>query len=289
MRQLSLVPIIVIALSAVAVCPSLAADTSDGSSMDTLSAYLHARHLPLVEARQLTDDSGHESVLLYGFVATDLGKRDAEDDARDYLDDPDITITNQIKVRPELLTLGRSGSGPDASSEVPDDLASTPEDSSAQMASQTQDFPDQVGNIQDYANQEQQDEYLLSTGSLSGGLPLAMVIIGSGAIFPPLGPPVIYGPHWYGFPPYRYPGFGMPPQRVTVFNPSPFGGFPSPPGPLAVYPPAFPAGPTPRFPATGGYPPSFGRTIGPAFGGFSSGFHGGFHGFSGSGFGGGRR
>jgi hypothetical protein len=297
MRQLSLILIIAFALSVAAVSVSSAAD-SDGAD-DSLSAYLHARRLPLVEARQITDDRGVESVLLYGFVATENGKRDAEDETRDFLDDPDITILNRIKVRPELLTLGRSNadsstaSAPDETgtdeigNPVPDDLGNAPDQGSAPAAtSQPQDYPQQLGSIQDYANQQQEDEYLLSNGSLPGGLPLALVIIGSGAIFPPMAPPTIFGPGYYGgFPPtiYHYPGFPQPP---IALNPPPFG-FPSPPGPI-YYPPGFPAGPTPHFPATGGYPPSFGRTISPVFGGFP-GFHGGFSGFHGGGFGGGRR
>jgi hypothetical protein len=286
MRQLCLMLIIALALSAAAVCASLAADPGDEAN-DTLSAYLHARRLPLVEARQITDDRGAESVLLYGYVATDYGKRDAEDEARDYLDDPDITIINRIKVRPELLTLGKSGADSNASSAaVPDDLDGAAQDSSPQAATQTQNIPDQLGTVQDYANQEQEDEYLLSNGALPGGIPLAMVIIGSGAIFPPITPPIIFGPRYYSFPPiyYRYPGVGFPQPPVVGFVPPPNFGFPSAPAPVA-YPP-FPAGPAPRFPATGGFPPSFGRTIGPAFGGFS-GFHGGFSG--GHGFGGGHR
>jgi hypothetical protein len=70
--------------------------------------YLHANCLPLVEARTIVNASG-SSVLLYGYVATDFGKRDAEDQTRDFIDDPDVTITNRIVVRPELLTMGTPG------------------------------------------------------------------------------------------------------------------------------------------------------------------------------------
>ncbi len=45
-------------------------------------------------------------MLLYGYVATDFGKRDAEDQTNDFMDDPDITIINRILLRPELLTMG---------------------------------------------------------------------------------------------------------------------------------------------------------------------------------------
>lgn len=73
---------------------------------DHLCVYLHTRRLPLVEARTIINDSGERSLLLYGFVATDYGKQDAEVKARDFVEDPDITIVNRIVVRPELLTMG---------------------------------------------------------------------------------------------------------------------------------------------------------------------------------------
>jgi hypothetical protein len=48
-------------------------------------------------------------VLLYGYVATDFGKFDAEVQTSDFMNDPDVTITDRIVVRPELLTMGTPG------------------------------------------------------------------------------------------------------------------------------------------------------------------------------------
>ena len=98
-----------------------ALDNGDGSA-DTLSAYLHAHRLPLVEAR-IVSNNGQRTLMLYGYVATSYGKRDAEDQARDYMDDPDIDIVNRIKVRPELLTMGTNNSGTAAATlDAPPDL-----------------------------------------------------------------------------------------------------------------------------------------------------------------------
>jgi len=186
---------------------ALAAD--DGST-DTLSVYLHAHRLPLVEARMLTGDRGERSVLLYGFVATDYGKRDAEDQARDFLDDPDISIINRIKVRPELLTLGRPANDYNSETGTQPTSAENDSDSADHTATQTQDFPDVIGSSEDYSNQERDAELLMSNGAAVGGIPLALAILGSGAVFPPVIPDPIY----YNRIP---PGFG--PPRSVVFPP----------------------------------------------------------------------
>ena len=107
MRRLCLILVAAIFGVGLGFANGFAADTGDGAA-DTLSAYLHGRRLPLVEARMVTNESGQRSLMLYGFVATDYGKRDAEDQARDFMDDPDVEIINHIKVRPELLTLERA-------------------------------------------------------------------------------------------------------------------------------------------------------------------------------------
>jgi len=265
---------------------ALAAD--DGST-DTLSVYLHAHRLPLVEARMLTGDRGERSVLLYGFVATDYGKRDAEDQARDFLDDPDISIINRIKVRPELLTLGRPANDYNSETGTQPTSAENDSDSADHTATQTQDFPDVIGSSEDYSNQERDAELLMSNGAAVGGIPLALAILGSGAVFPPVIPdPIYYNRIPPGFGPPRSVVFPPPlvvsaPPVIVVpprWNPPPvvYRGFP-PPGP-GYFPSPFPAGPTPMFPATGGAPP-FGSTVNPGFGGYAGpGFatHGGFDG-----------
>jgi hypothetical protein len=103
-----------------------AAAEADDPAYDPLSDYLHANRLPLVEARTIVNASGERSVLLYGYVATDFGKRGAEDQARNFMDDPDVTITNGIVVRPELLTMrtpGNSNSSADGTEPGADNAA----------------------------------------------------------------------------------------------------------------------------------------------------------------------
>jgi len=267
-----------------------ALDNGDGSA-DTLSAYLHAHRLPLVEAR-IVSNNGQRTLMLYGYVATSYGKRDAEDQARDYMDDPDIDIVNRIKVRPELLTMGTNNSGTAAATlDAPPDLdsdgnAATPGQEQTASVPAPADFPDTIGNPQDYANQERDDEFLLSNGVGFSGAPLAMVILGSGAIMPPLTPPFAVPPMYQRtWPPVAYqPPVMFPPPPVIVVRPpvyqppNQFAGFPGRfPG---YYPSPYPAGPTPMFPATGGMPPSFGfpSAVGPGFN------PGGFNGFAGHGF-----
>jgi hypothetical protein len=286
MYRLCLIVIAALIVGGLSVKGVSATEAGDGS-MDTLSAYLHGHRLPLVEARMITNDSAERTLMLYGFVATEYGKRDAEDQARDYLDDPDIQIVNRIKIRPALLTLGTqsspAASTASAESAPPDAL----DDNAAEAAVQTQDFPDQIGDLQAYANQERDDEALMNNGISAGGIPLALVIIGSGAIFSPISP----GPVYYnGFPPGVRPPivFSSPPIVMrNSFNPPPYvaRGF----GP--AFPSPFPAGPVPMFPATGGFPAFGGAPVSRGFGGFGAsgfnhgGFGGGFGGFGG-GFGG---
>jgi len=82
-----------------------AASGADGPVSDPVSDYLHANRLPLVVARTIVTASGERSELLYGYVATDVGKLDAEEQTQDFMDDPDVPNIDRIVVRPELLTM----------------------------------------------------------------------------------------------------------------------------------------------------------------------------------------
>jgi len=254
----------------------------DGSN--TLSAYLHAHSLPLVEAQMVTGEHGARSILLYGYVATEYGKNDAENQARDYVDDPDVTIVNRIKVTPELLTLGTQNTNPDAAAQSGPDATDDQADASADEAIQTQGFPDVIGDRAAYANQEQDAESALNSGIMTGGIPLAMVILGSGAIFPPINPPIFRGPSYY-HPPMVF----APAPPVIVYRPFPPSpsGFRPYPGYAPGFPSPFPAGPAPINPAFGEFrSPAFTAHSLSGFGGSfqGGGFGGGIHG--GGGFGG---
>ncbi len=69
---------------------------------DQLTYYLQGHRLPLVGAQVASAASGSHKVILYGYVATAHGKRDAADKARRFLNDPNAEIDNRIVVSPEL-------------------------------------------------------------------------------------------------------------------------------------------------------------------------------------------
>ncbi len=73
----------------------------------TLTDYFKTHELPLVGANVVDDKDGRQ-VILYGFVATPLGKADAEAQARRIFRDPKVVVVNRIAVRPELLTMDKS-------------------------------------------------------------------------------------------------------------------------------------------------------------------------------------
>ena len=107
MRRIWLICVAVILLArAASIC---AAAEGYAPASDPLSDYLHANGLPLVEAQTIVNASGERSVLLYGYVATDFGKFDAEDQTIDFMNDPDVMITDRIVVRSELLTMVTPG------------------------------------------------------------------------------------------------------------------------------------------------------------------------------------
>lgn len=82
-------------------------EVRSGYSMDTaqssaLTSFLKANRLPLVRAQVFTSTSGNRQVVLYGFVATELGKQNAVIRSRRYLRAPNLQVINRIAVRPEL-------------------------------------------------------------------------------------------------------------------------------------------------------------------------------------------
>jgi hypothetical protein len=89
----------------------------DQNASDSVTKYLHKHRLPMVGA-QITNGASGRQMMLYGFVATNFGKQDAETKARQSLHDPTIPIVNSIRVNPQLHHLKKH----DAASE--DDQAS---------------------------------------------------------------------------------------------------------------------------------------------------------------------
>ena len=85
---------------------TVAGGTIDSPQSQGLSDYLKAHSLPLVGAQVVTSSSGGKQVILFGFVASDFGKTDAEQKARHYLKDPTLVVDNRIKISPELAGSG---------------------------------------------------------------------------------------------------------------------------------------------------------------------------------------
>jgi len=81
----------------------------DQDSSAALTKYLHKHRLPLVGAQVQRDDSGDPQVHLYGFVATDAGKSDAERKSQRFLGVAGIPITNSIQVNPSINSHGADG------------------------------------------------------------------------------------------------------------------------------------------------------------------------------------
>jgi hypothetical protein len=121
---------------------TVAGGTIDSPQSEALSDYLKHHSLPLVGAQVVTSPSGGKQVILFGFVASDFGKADAEQKARKYLKDQSIVVDNRIKISPELAGGGSSGSTVNG---VP---------SANAMPTGGTDPYGSSGSIQDYQNNE---------------------------------------------------------------------------------------------------------------------------------------
>jgi hypothetical protein len=122
---------------------TVAGGTIDSPQSQGLSDYLKHHSLPLVGAQVVTSPSGGKQVILFGFVASDFGKTDAEQKARHYLKDSSLVVDNRIKISPELA--GAHGSSGSSSNGLPPDNM---------MPSSSTDPYASSGSIQDYQNNE---------------------------------------------------------------------------------------------------------------------------------------
>jgi hypothetical protein len=123
--------------------------TIDSSQSQGLSDYLKHHSLPLVGAQVVTSPSGGRQAILFGFVATDYGKTDAEQKARNYLKDPTLVVDNRIKISPELAN-SKGGSTPNPAPSYQSPSGTT--DPYASTGSGT-------GSVQDYQNNMPPDAY----------------------------------------------------------------------------------------------------------------------------------
>lgn len=112
----------------------------DRAQSTVLTGYLEKNRLPLVGARVFTDSSGNRRVILYGFVATDFGKRDAVIKTRSHMGDPALPVVNRIIVRLELLSRPQNGN-----------ISSSP---SPAVPSSSDSYSDtELGSVQSYLSQ----------------------------------------------------------------------------------------------------------------------------------------
>lgn len=92
--------------------------TVDKAASEALTNYLRQNRLPLVGAQIGTAPSGARRLVLYGYVATDVGKSDAESKALANLGSPRPEVVNRIVIKPEIAQMksgGEAGSQADGS------------------------------------------------------------------------------------------------------------------------------------------------------------------------------
>jgi hypothetical protein len=144
----------------------------DSPQSQGLSDYLKHHQLPLVGAQVVTSASGGRQVILFGFVASDFGKTDAEQKARHYLKDQSVVVDNRIKISPELAG-SKGGSAGSTVNGVP---------SANAMPSDGTDPYAESGGIQDYQNNQPPDAYAYQSQGqqyqqYSGPPPSAMTLL----------------------------------------------------------------------------------------------------------------
>ncbi len=213
--------------------PVMAAEAPvpDTAESARLTDYLHAHRLPLVGAQVLDSDNGR-SVLLYGYTATDFGKRDAANKARRFLRDSSVAVDNHILVRPELLSM--KSSAPAFAS--PENSGGESPDVRAYKDQQQQEAQQQYLNQQQqaYVNQGSAASNMATMSNLASllipllGMGLGVGIgggssgFGLGAYGSPFGG---YSAAPYGSPYGGYP-YGATPYGPGPYPPSPYGAYP---------------------------------------------------------------
>jgi hypothetical protein len=99
----------------------------DQGTSDALTKYLHMSELPMVTAQFSTSPGGSKQLILTGFVATQFGRNDAERIANAYLNDPSVSIVDQILLDPHV-----------------EDLRAPPGSSAAASGTQSPSSPDKL-------------------------------------------------------------------------------------------------------------------------------------------------
>ncbi len=198
--------------------------TIDSSQSQGLSDYLKHHQLPLVGGQVVTSPSGGKQAILFGFVATDYGKTDAEQKARNYLKDPAMVVDNRIKVSPELAN-SKDGSTPN-----PAPSYSSPDSTDPYATGSVQDYqnnlpPDANAYQQQGRYQQQYQQYGGGYGGgSSSGLMMMMSLLGmfGGGGIGVGGGGGSYGGFSSGYSPYSSYGGGYP-NYPSYPPPSAFG------------------------------------------------------------------
>jgi len=193
----------------------------DSDQSARLTDFLHSHHLPLVGAQVLNSPGGGQSVLLYGYTATELGKSNAEKRTRLFLKDSEVPITNRIRVRPELASMHSPSAAPPPASAAPPAAAGIPPESGemggvdSYQNQQANDAQQQYANqqAQQYQNQQAQ-QYMNQQNSAAGLASTLLPLIGMGLA-------IGLGGGGSGFGMGVQPGFG---------SSNPYGGYGNPYG-----------------------------------------------------------
>jgi hypothetical protein len=102
------IAIVAIATPRTAIAQSFTVDTT---ASEALTNYLRQNRLPLVGAQIGAASTGARRLVLYGYVATEVGKSDAENKAIAHLGGTRPEVVNRIVIQPEIAKMKSSGHG----------------------------------------------------------------------------------------------------------------------------------------------------------------------------------
>jgi hypothetical protein len=110
---------IMIAVVALVAPPTALAQnyTVDTAASESLTNYLRQNRLPLVGAQIGASATGSRRLVLYGYVATQQGKNDAESKAVAYLGTPQPEVIDRIVIQPEIAKMRSGGQSGDSSAD----------------------------------------------------------------------------------------------------------------------------------------------------------------------------
>lgn len=228
--------------------PNLSGMVVDKDASLALTAHFQRNRLPLVGGQVLRNPStGQRAVVLYGYVATDRGKSDAQRQAEDYINDPEVDVENRVVVDSQLLAASQAnvpGAGANNSNGGYYDPNAAQSANSTSGAQGYYDQQNQSAQIQQYQQYQQPGapgmNSLAPLVALLGILGAGMATSGPGGFA--VGPGY---PSTYGYP-GAYPPYGGVPAPMTPMAPitpmtpmAPFGYGGSPfgfSGPFSTFP-----------------------------------------------------